>query len=35
MSAFRLQLPEKKHFARPHSDWNFIYFYDESSPFRK
>jgi len=28
-------LPEKKHFARPHSYRNSPLFYDESSPFRK
>jgi len=30
---FGLQLPEKKYFARPHSDRNSVLFHDESSPF--
>jgi len=33
MSAFGLQLPEKKRFTRLHSDRNSTLFYDESSPF--
>jgi len=35
MSAFGLQLLEKKHFAWQHSDRNSALFHDESSPFRK
>jgi len=29
----RIQLPEKKHFARPQSDRNSALFHDESSLF--
>jgi len=35
MSAFKLQLLDKKHFARPHSDRNSALFDDKSSPFGK
>jgi len=35
MSACGKQLPEKKHFAPPHSDRNLALCYDESSAFGK